>query len=132
MAGKALAKNIADWELINNALKPNLTEMPYLNDKSQQLDGLIAQAKSLDAKQQDLRGSLQETVQQRRELVKLGRDTRSRIAAFLRGNLGFDNQTLLGFGVPPRRPRRKKTKTPTPAPSPVLEATGHGGPDGMK
>jgi hypothetical protein len=34
----------------------------------------------------------------------------------LRGTLGFDNQTLLGFGVKPRRPRRKKTPADTPPP----------------
>ena len=117
MATFTLAKLIADWELLNAALQPHLTDMPYLRDKATELEGLIAEAKGMDTKQQDLRGSLQETVRQRQGLEKRGKDLHLRISAILRGNFGFDNQTLLGFGVKPRRPRRKKApteKTPPP------------------
>ena len=111
-----LAKLIADWELLNTALQPHLTDMPYLKDKATELAGLITEAKDMDTKQQDLRGSLQETVRQRQDLEKRGRDLHLRVAAILRGNLGFDNQTLLSFGVKPRRPRKKKTPADAPAP----------------
>jgi hypothetical protein len=114
MATFTLAKLIADWELLNTALQPHLTDMPYLKDKVTELAGLITEARDMDTKQQDLRGSLQETVRQRQDLEKRGRDLHLRLAAILRGNLGFDNQTLLGFGVKPRRPRRKKTPADTP------------------
>jgi hypothetical protein len=56
-----LAKLISDWELLNTALQPHLTDMPFLKDKATELEGLIAEAKGMDTKQQDLRGSLQET-----------------------------------------------------------------------
>jgi hypothetical protein len=42
------------------------------------------------------------------------RDIHLHLAALLRGSLGFDNQTLLGFGVKPRRPRKKKMPADTP------------------
>jgi hypothetical protein len=117
MANHTLAKTIADWELLNTALQPHLTDMPYLKDMATQLAGLITDAKAMDTKQQDLRGNLQETVRQRQDLEKQGTSLHLRVAAILRGNLGFDNQTLVGFGLKPRRPRRKKTPTPvTPAP----------------
>ena len=116
MANFTLAKLISDWELLNTALQSHLTDMPYLKDMAAQLEGLIAEAKGMDTKQQDLRGSLQETVRQRKDLVKRGKDTHLRLAAILRGNLGFDNQTLLGFGVKPRRPRKKKAPAGEPAP----------------
>jgi hypothetical protein len=133
MATVTLAKLISDWELLNTALQPHLTDMPYLKDMATELDGLITQAKGMDSKQQDLRGSLQETVRQRQALEKQGKDLHLRVAAMLKGNLGFDNQTLLGFGVKPRRPRKKKapaetpptaqepTPTPTPAPTPAAK-----------
>jgi hypothetical protein len=111
----SLAKTISDWELLNTALQPHLTDMPYLKDMATQLAGLITDAKAMEAKQQDLRGNLQETVRQRKDLEKQGTSLHLRVGAMLRGNLGFDNQTLLGFGLKPRRPRRKKTPTP-PAP----------------
>ena len=73
----------------------------------------------MDSRQQDLRGSLQETVRQRKELEKRGKVLRSLLASLLRGSLGFDNQTLLAFGVKPRRPRKKAPgDTPQPGPQP--------------
>jgi hypothetical protein len=118
MAGFALAKFISDWELLNTALQPHLADMPYLTDKARELETLIAEAKAMDVKQQDLRGGLQETVRQRKDLEKRGRTLQGLLAASLRGNLGFENQTLLGFGIKPRRPRRKKTpQDPTPPPA---------------
>jgi hypothetical protein len=90
--------------------------MPYLKDMVTELQGLITEAKDMDTKQQNLRGSLQETVRQRKILEKQGGSLHLRVGSMLKGNLGFDNQTLLGFGLKPRRPRRKKT--PETAPSP--------------
>jgi hypothetical protein len=119
MATITVAKLISDWELLNTALQPHLTDMPYLKDKATELEGLIAEAKGMDTKQQELRGSLQETVRQRKDLEKRGTALRSQLAASLRGNLGFDNQTLLSFGVKPRRPRKKKAPADTPTPPPA-------------
>ncbi|MFL6261134.1 MAG: hypothetical protein ACJ76Y_15645 [Thermoanaerobaculia bacterium] len=121
MATFTLAKLISDWELLNTALQPHLTDMPYLKDKVTDLEGLITEAKGMDIKQQDLRGTLQETVRQRQDLEKRGKDLHLRLSAMLRGNLGFDNQTLLSFGVKPRRPRRKKAPADTPAPEPAAK-----------
>ncbi|HEY3569285.1 MAG TPA: hypothetical protein VGP73_15250 [Thermoanaerobaculia bacterium] len=118
MATVTLAKLISDWELLNAALQPHLTDMPFLKDKATELTGLIADAKGMDTRQQDLRGSLQETVRQRQDLEKKGKVLQSQLAALLRGTLGFDNQTLLGFGVKPRRPRKKKAPADTPQPQP--------------
>lgn len=112
MAGITLAKYIADWELLSTALRPHLAAMPFLNDNAAELDILLSEAKFLDALQQELRGRLQQTVKQRLELERRGRNLRSRTAAILRGNLGFDNQTLLSFGIPPRRPVRRKATPP--------------------
>ena len=114
MATFTLANLISDWELLDAALQPHLTDMPYLKDKVTELQGLITEAKGMDTKQQDLRGSLQETVRQRQALEKRGKDLHLHLAAMLRGTLGFDNQTLLGFGVKPRRPRKKKAPADTP------------------
>ena len=121
MATVTLAKLISDWELLNTALQSHLTDMPYLKDMVTELQGLITDAKDMDTKQQNLRGSLQETVRQRKVLEKQGTTLHGRVGSMLKGNLGFDNQTLLGFGLKPRRPRRKKTPapvTPPPAPNP--------------
>ena len=114
MATFTLAKLIADWELLHTALQPHLTDMPYLRDKATELQGLITEAKGMDTRQQDLRGNLQETVRQRKDLEKRGKSVHLHVAAVLRGSLGFDNQTLLSFGLKPRRPRRRKTADAAP------------------
>jgi len=119
MATVALAKLISDWELLNTALQSHLTDMPYLKDMVTELQGLITEAKDMDTKQQNLRGSLQETVRQRKILEKQGGSLPLRVGSMLKGNLGFDNQTLLGFGLKPRRPRRKKTPAPVTPPPPA-------------
>jgi hypothetical protein len=116
MATFTLAKLIADWELLHTALRPHLTDLPYLTDKAAGLEALITEAKGMDTRQQELRGSLQETVRQRQELEKRGTGLHLRIAAMLRGSLGFENQTLLSFGLKPRRPRRRKAPDATPPP----------------
>ena len=109
MATFTLAKLIADWELLDTALQPHLMDLTFLQDKAVELEALIAEAKGMDTRQQDLRGALQETVRQRQALEKRGKDLHLRVAELLRGTFGFENQALLGFGIKPRRPRRKKT-----------------------
>jgi hypothetical protein len=45
----------------------------------------------------------------------------------LRGKLGFENENLIGFGVPPRKRTRKKPEpkvTPPPAPAGNPELAG--------
>lgn len=121
MATFTLAKLISDWELLNAALQPHLTDMPYLRDRATELQGLIAEAKGMDTRQQDLRGNLQETVRQRKDLEKRGKSVHLHVASVLRGSLGFDNQTLLGFGLKPRRPRRKRAADSTPPPEPAVK-----------
>jgi hypothetical protein len=114
MATFTLAKLIADWELLHTGLQPHLTDLPYLRDKAAELEALITEAKGMDTRQQDLRGSLQETVRLRQEMEKRGTSLHLRVAAMLRGNFGFENQTLLSFGLKPRRPRRKRTADAAP------------------
>jgi hypothetical protein len=77
MATITVAKLISDWELLHTALQPHLTDLPFLKDQATELEGLIADAKGMDTKQQDLRGSLQETVRQRKDLEKRGTVLRS-------------------------------------------------------
>lgn len=124
MPGQSFQKIVSYCELLNSTLKPQLAEMPHLQDESTELDALIVKAKSLDNEQQVLRGRLREITRLRREAELEGQDLRSRIAAQIRGKIGFHNENLLGFGIPPRKRTRKKPQqdspeTPDPAPTPV-------------
>ena len=122
MPGQSFQKIVSFCELLNATLKPQLTEMPHLQDESAELDALVAQAKSLSNEQEVLRGRLREITRLRREAELHGQDLRSRIAAQLRGKMGFANENLLGFGIPPRKRTRKKPEK-QPEPAPVVKAS---------
>lgn len=129
MPGISFQKIVTDCELLNSTLKPQLTEMPHLQDESTGLDTLIVEAKTLLNEQEVLRGRLREIIRLRREAELRSQDLRSRIVAQLRGKLGFTNENLLGFGIVPRKRVRKKPEAkkppaatpapPAPAPAPA-------------
>ena len=117
MPGISFRKIVSFCELLSANLKPLLKDMPHLQDESIQLDTLIGRAKSLDNEQQVVVGRLREITRLRRESELEGQDLRSRVAAQLRGKLGFKNEVLLGFGITPRKRVRKTKAKPTPPPT---------------
>lgn len=122
MPSTSFQKIVGDCELLSSNLKPHLTEMPLLQEESDALDTLIAQAKALGNEQEVLTGRLREITRLRREAQLESQDMRSRLAALLRGKLGFTNEGLIGFGVPPRkRVRKKAEKKLKPPQSPTAD-----------
>jgi chromosome segregation ATPase len=118
MAGSSFQKVVTDCELLKSSLEPLLGEMPHLNAENTELEAFLSEIKSLRTRQKELTSQLREVVRLRREAEARGEDLRSRVAAQLRGKLGFKNEQLLKFGIPPRRKpvRRKEEKTPTAKP----------------
>ena len=115
MPGLSYQKTISFCELLNMTLKPQLEELPHLKEESGGLDELIFELKGLDQEQQTLRGRLQEITRLRQEAERRGQQLRSRIAAQLRGKLGFTNENLTAFGIIPRkRVIRRRTTTKPP------------------
>jgi hypothetical protein len=131
MPGQSFRKIVSLSELLNATLKPQLTEMPHLKTESDDLDKLVTDVKSLDQEQQALKGRLREMTRLRKEAEQRGTDLRSRVVAQLKGKLGFTNENLLAFGIPPRkRTRKKPTKKETPppvvTPTPEVHSTSQG------
>ncbi|HKI03740.1 MAG TPA: hypothetical protein VKK31_17300 [Thermoanaerobaculia bacterium] len=119
MPGSSFQKIVSSCELLSSNLKPHLTDMPHLQEESAQLDALVIETKALSNEQSILRGRLQEITRMRREAELRSQDLRSRVAAQIRGKLGFTNENLLAFGIPPRKRSRKKTEKETPNPTPT-------------
>jgi hypothetical protein len=107
MPGISFARMTSDCELMKAALEPLLTEMPHLAAEHDELGTFLTRARDLGFQQENLKGQLRQVTRLRQELERQGQDLRSRVAAQLRGKLGFKNETLLQFGVPPRRQRRR-------------------------
>lgn len=112
MPGISFQKIVGDCELLAANLRPHLTEMPHLQDESAALDALIVRSKELGNEQQVLTGRLREITRLRQEAEVESRDMRGRIAAVLRGKLGFKSESLIGFGIAPRKRFRKKAEKP--------------------
>jgi hypothetical protein len=131
MAGVAFSTIVADCKLMKTALDSLVQELPHLAPEHTELETFVTNIETLDVRQKELTGQLQETTRLRREAIRRGTDLRSRVAAQLRGKLGFTNEQLLKFGLNPRRKvRRKKAATngetpspePPPSPTPTPEA----------
>jgi predicted AAA+ superfamily ATPase len=122
MAGISFAKTVADCELLKTALEPMLQDLPHLTPEHAELETFLSGIKAMNARQKDLTGELRQITRQRQEAEKKGQDLRSRVAAQVRGKLGFKNEQLLKLGLALRRKRRKKAEEPpvaTPPAEPV-------------
>jgi type I site-specific restriction endonuclease len=123
MATIAFSTLVADCQLLKTSLEGLLDEMPHLSPEYAELQAFLDEVQDLQVRQQELTGQLRKTVRQRREAELVGQDIRSRLAAQLRGKLGFTNEELMRFGVPPRR-KAVKRKTEEPGPKPEEPPTG--------
>lgn len=109
MPGISYARTVADCHLMVVALEGLLGDMPHLNTEHTALRAFLDEIQEIVRRQEELKGQLQQMTRLRREAERQGQDLRSRVAAQLRGKLGFKNETLLSFGVPPRRARTRRT-----------------------
>jgi predicted nuclease with TOPRIM domain len=109
---KGLSTKLRSWGLLNENVKPHLSEMPQVQPLQIELQTFIEQAESLDAEQEEMRSRLRNLVQERQEVERKGELVRRRMAAHLRGTFGFTNEQLIRFGVKPRPRviRRKAVK----------------------
>lgn len=122
MPALSFQKIVSLAELLNIALKPRLAEMSFLQSESTDIDELLVEVKALDQEQEELRGRLKEITRLRQEAESRATDLRSRVAAQLRGKLGFTNENLLAFGIPPRKRNRKKPTPKAPPPEVAQDA----------
>lgn len=128
MAGITFARLVTDCELLKTAVEAELPTLPHLAEEHAALEAFLAEAKGLLARQERLRGEKQDVTRLRQAAEAKGQDLFNRAAAVLRGKMGFQNQLLLRFGVPPRKKRSRRAKgegpappiTPTPTPSPPV------------
>lgn len=122
MPGITFAKTTSDCHLMRSALEPLLKDMPHLQGEYDELGSFLEGARGLLRQQEDLKAQLRQITRLRREAEQQGQDLYSRVAAQLRGKLGFKNETLLSFGVAPRRRRVRRSpeaKPPAETPPPA-------------
>jgi hypothetical protein len=106
MATDGLSMNIGNWDAMTLNVKERLPELSQLEPTVQELDAVILEGRQLQGIQETHRKQLRETNQRRKDLVRRGRSLRNKLAAGLQSIYGVESFELLGFGLPPRLPKR--------------------------
>ena len=106
MATDDLSKHIGKWDALTLNVKERLPELSQLEPTAQELDTVIFEGRQLQGIQETHRQQLRETNRRRKDLVRRGRSLRNKLAAGLQSIYGVESFELLGFGLPPRLPKR--------------------------
>jgi hypothetical protein len=120
---KVFSTRVRSWDLLNENVKPHLTDMPQVQPLQAELQGLLDEARGIDNEQEDMRAKLRDLVHRRQEVERKGETVRRRVEAHLRGTYGYTAEQLIKFGVKPRPRviRRKPAEAETP-PAPTVKA----------
>ena len=122
--GQSSAEKFSRWSVTASNLREHLEEMPHVTADLAEMDGIIAEARTLESQQEALRGQAREVGAQLRELAKNGERLRSRLRSHLQAKFGPTSEALLKFGFRPRRTPRRAPSTEVPkTPAPVTTAT---------
>lgn len=116
---KMFSQKVIGWQLLADALGAELGARPYLQALHEDLLAVIEDARTLQAYQETTRALLLDTVRQRQAVELRGDGIRSRLASFLRGELGPKNLQLVRYGVPPLPRSRRQTPSEEPPPPPT-------------
>lgn len=111
MATEGLSKNLGIWDMLTMNVKPKLAELPYLESTVRELDAVIFEGRELQGVQETHRKQLRETTKRSKELASRGRSLRNKLVAGLQNAYGVESYELLGFGIQPRQPQKRKRLT---------------------
>ncbi|MEA2600293.1 MAG: hypothetical protein QOF89_1285 [Acidobacteriota bacterium] len=116
--GFSFAEKTSRWAVLVTNVKEILPDVPHLTDDVGSLERLVGEGRVLESRQDDLRSQFQENTKKIKALISQGETLRGRLTAGLQSKFGFRSETLLKFGVKPRRaPRRKAAEKPVPQPA---------------
>jgi hypothetical protein len=106
--------------LVNNLRESGI--LPHLEKEIERLEALLAKARAVQDRHEDLRTQALEAKNELARLAREGDRVRSILGAGLRAELGFTNEALARYGYKPnqinrRRPRAaaQAAEAPTPA-----------------
>lgn len=99
---------LEDWEGLLAALKEHPELESALETERLTLEKDLAEARALKIRQESQNASRQEVTQQLKAVIAHGRGAAIAIRAVAKGKIGYRNERLVRFRVPPvrRRPRK--------------------------
>ena len=114
----AHGETFREWESQLGAYEAHSDLLPNSGPLSNELRGLLAQARQLKAQQEEYEGRRQWATQQLKELIERGQELVRRMRGYAKSQLGTKSELLVQFGAAPirRKPRSKKSEPEKPVP----------------
>lgn len=109
MPKDALSDVLQSWDLLAGNLKKHTEAPPLLLDLGSELQEIREETLRLTAEHKKLQAQTQITSRRIQESIQKGKSLERRLRSHLKGVYGHKAETLIQFGIQPRRdPRRKK------------------------
>jgi chromosome segregation ATPase len=102
--GQSFAEKFSRWGLALATLKEHLGEMPHIEADLAEMERLLTEARSLEVRQEEMRGQAREIGARLKEITKNGERLRSRLRSHLLAKYGATSESLLKFGFRPKAP----------------------------
>lgn len=116
--GFSFAEKLSRWSVMATNLRADLPDLPFITDDLNELDKLVDEARALDSRNDAQRSLARETTSQMRDLARRADGLRARLGATLQGKHGFTSDTLVRYGLKPKKvPRRRAAAKPLPPPA---------------
>lgn len=110
--GKSFAARFARWHVLIDNLE-RTEDLAHLAADHQLLEERLAQVRALQTTVEDLRSQFRAGTARMRKLAGEGDVVRTRLSENLRGRYGPTSETLIRYGIKPKRiPRRRSKKEP--------------------
>lgn len=109
---------ITDWERLLQAVDNNGNTLPDISGQVTALSAVLAEVRSVGARQDYHRAGLRGETRRLRELLTDGRDSALRIRAAIRSHLGPRQEKLAEFRIPVLGRNRPASTQPVPPPPP--------------
>src|SRR4051812_36076017 len=110
----SLADVLTDWEELLEAVRRSPDLLPDVEEDIALLEGLLAQARALKARQNELAALRQEVTQRLNAEMGRGKETAIGMRSTIRGKIGPRNERLVQFGIAPLRKRRRPVRSRPP------------------
>jgi hypothetical protein len=107
---KSYKENLVDWQTLVDNLAPRLGDLPHLAVDHKALTDLVTQAHVLQKQREVQKAGLLDLNKQRRTLAGQAKRLQNRLAAGLQNAFDVDSETLVEFGVKPRRKPVRKAR----------------------
>jgi hypothetical protein len=113
MPRRSFTENLVDWESMVTNFEPLMTILPHIAEDHARLSVIATEGRALESEQDTHVRMIRETNLKRNLLQVNGKKLHAKLEATARGHFGPDSILLLGVGLKPRLPPRRRRQSPS-------------------